>query len=355
MRNKLKDEIKKLLREQLSKRISPRGWMFSFDDEVSTAEGKVVDAKLEIRSPDGSWGVLNIEFKNTVEPKLVPAIKAQLERSAFGAYLVAAPFLSPRTRELLAQADLSYVDLTGNTRIALSQPALFIEIQGETKNPRRESKSMASLKGPAAGRVVRALCDFQPPYNTTEFAKKSGVSPATMSRALTLLSNEALITTATKKRDRMITSVAFADLIRRWAQDYSALKSNSVTNLIAPRGLPWLRKELSATTAEYSVTGSLAARIPTSVAPARLAMIYTVDPTGLADKLGLRPAEVGANVLLLEPFDSVVFERTAVRDGLICAAFSQVAVDLLTSPGRGPAEAEELLRWMKENEDDWRS
>jgi hypothetical protein len=354
MRNKLKDEIKKLLTEQLFKRISPGGWIFSLDEPVSGAEDNAVGAKLIISSPNGDLGVLNIEFKNSVEPKLVPDIKAKQERGAFGAYLVAAPFLSPRTRELLSQEDLSYVDLTGNMRIALRQPALFIETQGETKNPRRESKPMASLKGPAAGRVVRALCDFRPPYNTTELAKKSGASSATMSRALTLLSDEALITTSTKKRERLITSVALADLIRRWSQDYSVLKTNNVTTLIAPRGLSSLQKDLSTTTAEYSVTGSLAARIRTSVAPARLAMIYTANPTGLADKLGLRPAEDGANVLLLEPFDSVVFERTATRDGLICAAFSQVAADLLTSPGRGPEEAEELLRWMEKNEDDWR-
>ena len=28
--------------------------------------------------------------------------------------------------------------------------------------------------------------------------------------------------------------------------------------------------------------------------------------------------------------------------------------DLLTSPGRGPAEAEELINWMRANEEPWR-
>ena len=37
------------------------------------------------------------------------------------------------------------------------------------------------------------------------------------------------------------------------------------------------------------------------------------------------------------------------------AALSQAAVDLLTGPGRGPAEADELIRWMREHEDAWRS
>jgi DNA-directed RNA polymerase specialized sigma24 family protein len=51
----------------------------------------------------------------------------------------------------------------------------------------------------------------------------------------------------------------------------------------------------------------------------------------------------GANVMLLVPFDDVVFERTSKRDGLTVVALSQLAVDLLTSPGRGPSEAEAIL------------
>ena len=50
--------------------------------------------------------------------------------------------------------------------------------------------------------------------------------------------------------------------------------------------------------------------------------------------------------MLLAPFDDVVFERTTKRDGLTLVALSQLAVDLLTSPGRGPSEAEAILPMM---------
>jgi hypothetical protein len=69
----------------------------------------------------------------------------------------------------------------------------------------------------------------------------------------------------------------------------------------------------------------------------------------------LRPAEAGANVALLTPLDDVVFERTSTRNGVTIAAISQVAADQLTSPGRGPNEAEALMHWMQENEDTWRA
>jgi hypothetical protein len=60
-------------------------------------------------------------------------------------------------------------------------------------------------------------------------------------------------------------------------------------------------------------------------------------------------------VLLLSPFDSAVYEHTWERDGLVFTAPSQVAVDLLSSPGRGPAEADALMTWMAENESVWRT
>ncbi len=60
-------------------------------------------------------------------------------------------------------------------------------------------------------------------------------------------------------------------------------------------------------------------------------------------------------MLLVEPFDDVVFDRSTVRDELVTAAPSQVVVDLMTGPGREPSEAEELINWMKENEVVWRA
>jgi hypothetical protein len=44
-----------------------------------------------------------------------------------------------------------------------------------------------------------------------------------------------------------------------------------------------------------------------------------------------------------------------VKKGITIAALSQIAADLMTSPSRGPNEAEALMQWMQENEDAWRA
>jgi hypothetical protein len=78
------------------------------------------------------------------------------------------------------------------------------------------------------------------------------------------------------------------------------------------------------------------------------------DAAEAAVRLGLRAADAGANVMLVEPGDEGVFEGAVEREGIDYAAPSQVAADLLTSPGRGPAEGEELIDWMRSHEDVWR-
>lgn len=81
-----------------------------------------------------------------------------------------------------------------------------------------------------------------------------------------------------------------------------------------------------------------------------------VDDIGsAAERLVLRPTEAGANVILAEPFDPVVYERSRELDGIAYVAPSQNTADLLTSPRRGPTEAEELMDWMARNEGAWRS
>jgi hypothetical protein len=85
-------------------------------------------------------------------------------------------------------------------------------------------------------------------------------------------------------------------------------------------------------------------------------MVYAEDARVAAQTWDLRPADAGANVVLAEPEFDVVFERALTNSvGVSVAAPTQVAVDLMTGPGRNPAEAEELLSWMRDNESSWRS
>lgn len=154
-----------------------------------------------------------------------------------------------------------------------------------------------------------------------------------------------------------ITAVAWRRLVECWSRDYDFRRSNIVASYLQPRGLSTVLDTLRAGRHgfRYAVSGSLAAeRFAAPHAPVRLAMLYVDDVDGAAAELGLRPVEGGANVLLAATEHGVAFERAVGADDLTLAAPSQVAVDLLTGPGRSPPEAEALLDWMESDGSAWR-
>ncbi len=315
------------------------------------------DAIFRVRAPDGDESAIIVEVKAQVAPRDISRLVTQFQSYATkteteaAAFLLVAPYLSARARELLDDAGVAYVDQTGNVRLAIEQPALYIERTGAGSNPFREDRPLRSFKGPAAGRVVRALCDFIPPYGVRELANRSRTPAATVSRVVALLDRDAIVTKDSRGR---VVAVDWRALIRRWTQDYSLMSSNRTQTYLEPRGLPQLLSKLRANPLQYAVTGSLAGAAKAPIAAPRLATLYVEDPVSAAATLGLRPAESGANIVLAEPFDRVVFDRCWEQDNIRFSALSQVAADLLTSPGRGPSEGEELLKWMEGHERDWR-
>ncbi|MCR4375217.1 MAG: hypothetical protein NUW22_10235 [Acidobacteria bacterium] len=302
------------------------------------------NASLRITAPDRASATIPVELKDRLLPRGVVDVVAALAQYAPGPALVAAPFLSPRTRDQLRAANLNYIDLTGNLRLVLSRPGLFVETAGALADPRPLTVPSRSLRGPKAGRVVRALCDFRLPLSISDLGARAQVDISYASRLVEWLAQEALLE---RKPRGAVEAVDRPALIRRWAQDYSVLKSNDARGFLDPRGIDNLVRGLAnAGTRRMVITGSLAANRIAPIAPARLAMVYVDDIAGAAKALNLVPADTGANVMLLAPFDEVVFARPTTTDGLTFVAASQLAVDLLTSPGRAPSEAEPVLQYL---------
>jgi hypothetical protein len=347
--NDIAAEVARLLQGRL-----PTGWDSSPLKAAKAAKNSTapVTAALSLRRQGGVVGTVRIDARSRIEPKDVDYLAATLRPTPEQPVLIAAPFLSPRTQERLRNRGFSYADLTGNVRLTLTDPGLFIETTGARENPAPSSRARKSLKGPKAGRLVRALCDFRPPVGLRELAKRAGIDPGYASRVVDFLDREALITRTTRGP---ITTVDWRALLNRWSQEYSPFARQGATMYLAARGIPAVIERLKKTKVTYAVTGSWAAAEVAPVAAPRLLMVYVDDPADVEKALDLRPGDAGANVAILTPFDDIVFERASTKGGVTVAALSQVAVDLLTSPGRGPNEAEALMDWMQQNEGTWRA
>ncbi|MCC6994738.1 MAG: hypothetical protein IT370_09030 [Deltaproteobacteria bacterium] len=326
----------------------PAGWSLN---QQRSAPGPI-DALAELAAPDHRTTSIAIEARVRLEPKGVSSlVEATRDARARGPLIVVGRYLSEATRARLRDGEVSYLDLTGNARIVVAEPGLYIETQGASEDPDRQERPVRSLRGSKVGRIVRTLVDRKRPPGVRELAVMTKIDAGYVSRVLAFLDSEALVTRVGRGR---MQSVDWSALLRRWAKDAPVESRGQARAYLEPRGLEALEARLRNLDDRYVISGSLAAAAFAPVAPARLATIWIRDPEQAAKRLALRSAEVGANTVLIEPNDEGVFDGAAKRDGLWYAAPSQVAADLLTSPGRGPAEGEDLIGWMRANEESWR-
>jgi hypothetical protein len=139
-------------------------------------------------------------------------------------------------------------------------------------------------------------------------------------------------------------------------EDYDLERQGRMLRFLLPRGIERAESSLRALDPDsYVASGSLAASKIAPYAETRLGVIYARDAEELATALDARPASGTANLLVIDPADGAPFTRTSQRGGLRIASLAQIAVDLLSGPGRNPEEGLALLEWMRRNEPEWRN
>jgi hypothetical protein len=341
--------------KQITDRL-PKGWTAKVIEQPDRPR---VDGVIEITAPHQERAALILEAKRRVDGRDVSELKRRLSRhetaqtNSLG--VVVAAYLSPPVRSRLVDAGLSFVDATGNLRVELVRPGLFLADRGADKDPwRGPGRPRGTLKGEPAARVVRALADFDRDWRMRELIEASGASSGAAYRVVEYLERAGL---AERDDDGRVRVASWPQLLKAWSADYGLVANGRTTRWIASRGIPGLLSRMAQTRppGRYAVTGTLAAAEWAAYAPAALAMVYVADAEAAARAWGLQPTDAGANVLLAEPPFDAVFERSWVNGaGVTIAAPSQVFVDLLTGPGRSPSEAEALLAWMQRNERAWR-
>jgi hypothetical protein len=331
--NNLIARASRVLQERL-----PPGWAI----ERVAAPGRA--ARLRISAKDGRSRDLPVSVLARPEPRTARQIPKERP------LLVTAPYLSQGVREAIEGEGASYVDQTGNVRVVLDEPGLFIVTSGAESNPWPEERRF-TLRGTKAGRLVCALARAKPPLGVRELAAAADTDPGYVSRLLAMLDREAIVDRTTRGR---VERIDWRKLLLRWSEEAPLESRATAGTWLAARGLKSLWDSLRGADIPYLVTGSAVAAGIAPVAPTRLASVYVEDPESAAKVLGLRAADSGANVVLLQPEDGSLFDRADDRNGLRTARLPVVVADLLTGPGRSPAEAESLMDWMTAHEQVWR-
>ncbi len=338
---------------------TPGNWAVEVSPCEAQAGVPATGASITVRDSRGTFATFAVEARDSIAARDVERLlggglgQTLRALSPHIPILVVAPWLSERARSLLAAEGVSFVDLTGNALVRLDSPALFVQSQGAARNPAPAPRGTVRVRGPKAGRLLRTLVDVRPPYGVRELAAATGLAPGYVSRVLDALDGDALVDRSGRGR---VERADVEGLLRRWAESYDVFASNGATTWLAPRGAAAALAQLavSRSAGRVAVTGSFAAVRLAPVAAPSLLTAYAEDAGAVRQALDLIPADEGANVALLTPFDPVVWTRTAEQDGVAYVAPSQATVDCLRGNGRMPAEGDALLEWMLADEERWR-
>ena len=162
------------------------------------AQKEQVDGAIDVRAPNGTFTTFAVEARGVFSPRDVSLLLPRLSRvlrtlSHNVPILVIAPWLSARTRELLAAERINFIDLTGNALVRLDNPALYLSSVGATRSPEPAARGRARARGAKAARLIRLLIDARPPYRVQDLATTAGLAPGYVSRLLETLDREALI------------------------------------------------------------------------------------------------------------------------------------------------------------------
>lgn len=119
----------------LSARI-PKTWRLTNQDQVELPVSRRPDALLRLIAPDGSEALLLLAAKRVLERRDVPSVVDRLSELASSfqpAYpVVVSRYLSQSVRTALEQRQTSYLSTTGNVRLDIASPAIYLRIAQRT-------------------------------------------------------------------------------------------------------------------------------------------------------------------------------------------------------------------------------
>lgn len=298
---------------------------------------------------------LVIEVKAKAEPARVRNAIWQLQSAAraYGnnAYpVLAAPYVSPASREICQENGIGFIDFTGNAYLSVG--GLEIDHRTDAK-PKAEQRLLRSLFKPKAAAVLHTMLkEPEHPWRIGDLAEQAGVSAGHASQVGKQLRQREW---ADQSEEGMWVSDPSA-LLDAWCQEYEPPSGKRVQLYSHLHGAE-LRDAVHAVMKDGTDAVLLYASFSAAdwIAPfARTGRTYFyADEHGLArlqSGLSLQSASKGANIDILVPDDPVIF-RTAMRlqNGLVVSGPVQTYLDLSISGERGKEAAEHLraeaLQW----------
>lgn len=288
---------------------------------------------------------LIFEVRASLEPREVRTSGHQLldclKRFSEAYGVLAAPYISDRSREICRELGIGCIDLAGNALLAFDQ--VSVDWRGYP-NPYPERRRLKSVFSPRSSRVLRVLLSNPAKrWYVRDIALEARISLGQASDVKQVLLREEWL----REEKKMFWPTKPEELLQEWAKNYDYRKN----------GLNWFYYGKSREEAEDAVGRqceklgvrcalalfSGANRIAAFV-PSRRAFVFVERGLDeVANFMNLRRVDTGANVALLEPYDEGVFYGLQEVNGFKVVSDIQLYLDLNSYRGRGKEAAQAIL------------
>lgn len=273
------------------------------------------------------------------------------ESSAPPIPLVAVPYMGAVGQDLCAKAGIGWLDLSGNAHIDV--PGFRIHVEGKPNLFKRRGRPENAF-APKSARVTRHLL-LHPDRSWTqkEIAAATGLTETYAGRIVHKLEADRLLlrddSGAVRPRDPDL-------LLDAWVERYDFSKHQILAGHISATTTDELLRTLvqafEASKVPYAATALPAAWLRDQHARYRITSIYLEHQPSKEqlDALHFREGDRGANLWLVVPNDTGVFQGAEQVAGIRCTSVIQTYLDLLHHAERAKEAAQFLrerhLRWV---------
>ena len=316
------------------------------------------EAKLGVRTNDGHrWDavfsiqghsfVLEWRRSGSLGPVADAIRQLRMAQSSFPhevTPLLAVPYMGEAAQKRCAQAELPWLDLSGNARIVV--PGIFYQNLGHPNRFRRPGRPESAF-GPKGSRITRRLL-MEPAKAVRQraIASSTGLNEGYVSRVVGKLLEAGLVA----REAEGIRATDPGTLLDAWREEYRFDRHDVIRGHISAGGSESLThsiaKILSKADTPHAATALAAAWLWTRHAGFRLATVYLTNhpSAGIKEALGFREEPRGANTWLVVANDEGVFDGVEFVAGIPCVHPVQAYLDLKDHPERASEAAAEIRR-----------
>lgn len=259
-------------------------------------------------------------------------------------WVVAAEYLSPAQQEKLRSAGVSFFDLAGNAWLV--GQGLLIDRRGFA-NPKAHVRLPRGAFSDKASLVVRSLIDSPQGRGIRDLAAELELTPGYVSKVVKQLRRSGYISDSSGG----VSLRHVGELLDDWVHAYRGREPALTASFFVPASsaeelLRQLSRSEVADGERYALTGQAGGHLVAPHAEFDRVDVYVReerDARLVAEPLGARPADRGANLRIMIPYYrvSAFFECQRVQQ-LQVVSDLQLYLDLYDFPVRGREQAEHL-------------